>query len=160
MRQYANEKNIPFLLYEAGESLRFDEFSIRSGINGILGVMHKLDMLSVTKHKLKKVQPYFVRTSIWVRATHSGILKPYKKLGKKVRCGETLAIIANPTGLEEHKLTSPITGIVIGLSNLPIVHEGAALYHIACLDEADEVAKQIESLQDYYEDDIDKQIQL
>ena len=39
LRQSAVEGGKPFLLYEAGEVLRFDEFSIRLGVAGILSVM-------------------------------------------------------------------------------------------------------------------------
>ena len=45
LRQAATDQNIPTLLYEAGEALRFDEFAIRLGVRGILRVMQALDMI-------------------------------------------------------------------------------------------------------------------
>lgn len=45
LREYVNSQGIPILLYEAGEALRFDELSIRTGINGILSVMSTLGMM-------------------------------------------------------------------------------------------------------------------
>lgn len=45
LRQAAAEKNIPMLLYEGGEALRFDEVSIRAGVRGIIRVMDKLKMI-------------------------------------------------------------------------------------------------------------------
>jgi hypothetical protein len=36
LRQCADELGVPMLLFEAGEALRFDEMSIRSGANGVL----------------------------------------------------------------------------------------------------------------------------
>ena len=90
------------------------------------------------------------RSSYWVRAPQSGILRLFTALGKKVKKGSLLAVIANPTSSEEQKLFSPISGIVIGKSNLPLVHEGAALFHIATIKKLDPVAEQIESLQNTY----------
>jgi predicted deacylase len=148
MRQYADDKEIPFLLYEAGESLRFDELSIKTGVNGILNVMHELGMISMKKNPTKKFMPAFARSSYWIRAPHSGILRPYKMLGARVEEGELLAKIGNPTGIEEHKLISPLSGIIIGQSNLPLVHEGAALFHVACFKKLDLVAEHIEYLQE------------
>lgn len=148
MRQYANDLGIPFLLYEAGEALRFDELSIRSGVNGILGVMQQLNMLTHIKQKIKKFTPTLARNSYWVRAPISGILNPKKKLGKKVNKGELLAIIANPTGNEEYPLKSPLSGIIIGEYNLPLVHAGAALFHIASFEKLNIVEEQVEFLQE------------
>src|SRR5699024_9350376 len=45
LREYAGQQGVPLLLYEAGEALRFDEFSIRAGVRGVTGVMRELSML-------------------------------------------------------------------------------------------------------------------
>ncbi|MCJ7815316.1 MAG: succinylglutamate desuccinylase/aspartoacylase family protein, partial [Xanthomonadales bacterium] len=45
LRACAAGHDIPVMIYEAGEALRFDELSIRAGIRGILQVMRKLGML-------------------------------------------------------------------------------------------------------------------
>lgn len=150
LRQYAADKSIPILLYESGESLRFDEFSIRSGVNGIINVMKTLNMTPAIKHPPKKHSSALARSSYWVRAPNSGLLRPYKALGKKVEQGELLAKIGTPTSTEEHNLLSPISGIIIGKSNFPFVHEGAALFHIACFEKLKLVAEQIEYLQESF----------
>ena len=51
LREYANDISMPCLLYESGESLRFDEVSIRTGVHGILNVMQALKMLKKTQTK-------------------------------------------------------------------------------------------------------------
>lgn len=150
LREYADNQGIPFLLFEAGESLRFDELSIRSGVNGILNIMHKLKMVTLKKQPLKALSPSFAYSSFWIRAPISGVLGPHKPLGKKVKTGDTIAIIANPAGTHEYKLKSPDSGIIIGKSNLPLVHEGAALFHVASVKKPSDVADQIETLQEYY----------
>jgi predicted deacylase len=152
LRAYATEKNIPFILYEAGEALRFDEMSIRTGVNGIINIMRKLDMVSLDRPGKKNFKSTISRASYWIRASHGGVVHPMKQLGRQVKKGEVLATIGNPTTTEEHKLLSPISGIIIGKSNLPITHEGAALFHISTFEKIDLVADQIQDMQESYSD--------
>ncbi|MDF3054687.1 MAG: succinylglutamate desuccinylase / aspartoacylase family [Gammaproteobacteria bacterium] len=152
LRQYAHEKSLPCLLYEAGESLRFNETAIDMGVNGILGVMQKLEMISIKEPAHKKFTPAFSYASYWIRAPHSGILRPLKSLGKKVSKGEVLAKIGNPINIEDYPLISPISGIIVGKSNLPLVHEGAALFHIASFEETTIITEELEYLQEAFID--------
>jgi uncharacterized protein len=132
LREVAAERGIPMLLYEAGEALRFDELSIRAGVKGILNVMRELGMLPKRHSKVKKsVEPLVARSSIWARATESGIFRTYTALGSRVAKGEVLGAIASPFGDINVDLLSPTAGIVIGKSKLPLINEGDALFHIA-----------------------------
>jgi hypothetical protein len=151
MREYANEQGIPFLVYEGGESLRFDELSIRTGINGILSVMAALKMIRPSKYSIKKCTPTVSRNSYWLRAPISGILRHIKRAGNRVNKGQIIAIIANPTSTEEYKLKSPLSGIIIGESKLPLVHSGQALFHIASFEKLNVVEEQLENLQEAYD---------
>lgn len=155
LRQYAHEQSIPFLLYEAGESLRFDDLSIKTGVKGLLGVMHALDMIPINKVPAKKIKSEIARSSYWVRSPYSGILCEVKALGRRVSKGDLLAKIANPTGTQEYRLTSPISGIIIGKSNLPMAHQGAALFNIASFKKLNLVEEQIETLQEGYDNTYD-----
>lgn len=130
LRQAANDKGIPLLLYEAGEALRFNESAIRIGVKGILNVMHALNMFP-GEHLAPNAHPPISRSSLWVRAPHSGILRTLTSLGKKVKKGNTIGIIVNPIGEEEYSVSARISGMIIGQTHLPLVHEGAALFHIA-----------------------------
>lgn len=149
LRHYAKKKEIPFLLYEAGESMRFDQLSIKTGIKGILNVMYYLKMIknkqATQNAQHKSIQSY---DSYWIRAPHSGILSPTNKLGKTVEKGDLLAKIGNPSDLVEHKLFSPLSGIIIGQNNLPLVHAGQALFHIACYKKLKNARTQIQNFKD------------
>jgi hypothetical protein len=118
------------LIYEAGEALRFDEVSIRAGLRGILNVMHHIGMLTEVK-PARPVTPVLARSTSWVRAPASGIVSDKVKLGSKVVKGQCLATISDPLGDEEDTATAPFDGIVIGRSNLPLAHEGDALFNVA-----------------------------
>jgi len=120
------------LLYEAGEALRFDEVSIRAGVKGIINVMRMLEMLppSRSRHP-RRIESVIARSSSWVRAADSGILRALVPLGGRVKRGTLLGVVADPFGEREIQVTAPFSGIVIGRTNLPLVNEGDALYHIA-----------------------------
>ena len=132
------------------KSLRFDELSIRTGINGILSVMAALGMIRPSKYGLKKCTPTISRDSYWIRAPISGILRHIKKAGNRVAKGQVIAIIANPTSTEEYKLKSPLSGIIIGESMLPLVHAGQALFHIASFEKLNVVEEQLENIQEAF----------
>jgi uncharacterized protein len=132
LREVAAERGIPMLLYEAGEALRFDEISIRAGVHGILDVMRSLDMLPKRRYRRKTtVEPLVARSSTWPRATESGIFRNFTPLGARVAKGDVLGAIASPFGDNAVDLLSPSNGIVIGKTNLPLINEGDALFHIA-----------------------------
>ena len=149
-RAAAFDKGIGVLLYEAGEALRFDEVSIRAGVRGVLQVMIELGMRPRSKRP-REVESMVANTSRWVRAAQSGILRALVAIGTKVQEGDLLAYINNPLGENNEELTSPIAGIVIGKTNLPLVFAGEALFNIASYEEIDQVAENI----DAYNDELD-----
>lgn len=130
LRASAAAHDIPVMVYEAGEALRFDELSIRAGIRGILAVMRKLGMLPAGRSKATNPS-VMARSTRWVRAPSSGIVSLPAKLGSRVREGDQLALISDPLGDLQETVTAPIDGIVIGCSRLPLAHEGDALFHLA-----------------------------
>lgn len=131
LRHAADERGIPVLLYEAGEALRFDEDCIRLGVRGITGVMRELGMLPRVKRKSPPRRPVQVENTRWVRTESSGILRTTVQLGQRVRRGEQLGLISDPFGDGETRAEAAFDGIVIGRTNLPLVHEGDALFHVA-----------------------------
>lgn len=132
LRQVAQEEGTVTLLYEAGEALRFDEVAIRAGVRGIVAVMREVGMLPrQRRQKRRTFEPVVSRQSSWVRAPASGILRMRAALGTTVRRGETLAMVADPFGEAETEVESQVSGVVIGRVNLPLVHAGEALFHVA-----------------------------
>jgi len=149
LREAAAEHGIPMLLYEAGEALRFDEVSIRAGVKGIINVMRNLEMLPPTRRKNKShMEPVVARSSSWVRASDSGILRAMVPLGARVKKGTLLGVVADPFGESEIQLTSPYSGIVIGKTNLPLVNEGEAIYHIARFSDIEEIEAKVDDFQE------------
>jgi len=130
IREAAVKMNIPWLVYEAGEALRFDEISIRAGVRGIVNVMREVGMLRKSLRK-KSYRPRIVKSNFWIRAPQSGILRLTAALGASVSKGDILGYVADPYGGREEQITSPDNGIIIGRTNLPLMHEGDAMLHLA-----------------------------
>jgi uncharacterized protein len=139
LRLAATDMNIPTMLYEAGEALRFDEVSIRIGVRGIIRVMQALDMLGRSESKSNQ-NSVTAQSSQWVRAPTGGIFRTALRTGARIRAGDKLGIIADPFGETEITVESKISGTLIGRNNLPVVNQGDALFHIAKVDDADAVA--------------------
>lgn len=132
LRAAAVKNNIPLLLYEAGEALRFDEVSIRAGVRGIINVMRELNMIAKSRKPPSTRSAVVARSSFWMRAPHSGIFRSVVADGKRVIANQTLmGVISDPFGESEIEIYAPNNGIVIGQMRLPLVNEGEALYHIA-----------------------------
>ena len=145
LREAAATHGIPMLLYEAGEALRFDEVSIRAGVKGIVNVMRTLGMLPAVRSKsAKRIEPVVARSSSWVRAPDSGILRAMVPLGSRVKKDTLLGMVADPFGETEIAVTSAYNGIVIGRTNLPLVNEGDALFHIARFERVIEAAHKVD----------------
>ena len=132
LRHAASELGVPVLLYEGGEALRFDEIAIRAGVRGILNVMRALKMIR-GKMVTPRVPPLIAKNTSWVRAADSGIFRALVPLGKEVRKGDVLGVISSPYGEDEHEIRSHRSGVIIGRSHLPLVHEGEALFNLAIL---------------------------
>lgn len=146
LRQYALEKGLSMLLYEAGEGLRFDNLSIRAGVRGVLNVLRTLGMLPQRK-KQPEQKSIEARASQWVRAPQAGLLRIEAPLGARVQLGQVIGKIADSIGDNETQVASPVTGIIIGRNNLPVVNEGDALFHIASFANSITVEKAIETFQ-------------
>lgn len=141
LRQVADGLETPMVLYEAGEGLRFDEYAAKTGVTGILRVMSHLGMLSAKAVTQPKVKPLLSSSSYWLRAPAGGVLRTFKRNGEIVQEGSVLGIISDPFGEKEVEVTATYPGLVIGRTNLPVVHEGDGLFHIAKIKRSDEQAE-------------------
>lgn len=143
LRACAADRGFPMLIYEAGEALRFDEVAIRAGLRGVIQVMRHLGMLPQIKKKTT-MNPVIADSTRWVRAPASGIVNSKVALGTRVREGQRLAIIGDPLGEAETHVVAPFDGIVIGRNNLPLSHEGDALFNVAAFESISRAEDKVE----------------
>lgn len=154
LRHAAAEAGVTTLLYEAGEALRFDEMAIRAGLRGVMAVMEALGMLTVKGVPASTMAPLVADTTSWVRAPASGILRVQVPLGGRVARNARIGDIADPFGGEEVDIRSPVSGMVIGRLNMPLVHRGDAVIHIAHMDRLKGIAPVIEEFRGEFSGEI------
>ena len=157
LREAARRGGVPVIVYEAGEALRFDEACIRAGVMGVVRVMRELGMLPpAARRRPRLIEPLVARSSVWMRAPESGVLRPAVALGHHVREGDVLGVIADPFGDNEVAVVSRADGVVIGRSNLPLVYEGDALFHVVRVEGTQVAARTL----DAYEPEADYEVGL
>jgi predicted deacylase len=147
LRETASKKNIPYLVYEAGEALRFDERAIKVGLKGIINVLRSIHMLPESaKPKNKVITSFVVEHYNWVRAPKSGTAYSSVQLGQKVTKKEQIAVIKDPFGSSDSAYVyAPHAGIIVGRNNLPLVHEGETLFQIAIFKKEKEAAAELKN---------------
>lgn len=133
LRTAVAKRGKPILVYEAGESHRFNSHAINVGVKGVLRVMAALNMIPKTAGAKAGHRRISMEAShrTWIRALRSGILRLKVKLGQSVTEGQTLGVIRDAFGDDKIVVTSPGAGLVIGHTNHPLVHEGDGIIHLA-----------------------------
>jgi predicted deacylase len=122
---YKGKKHL--LVYEGGESMRLDPYSIAEGISGTKRLLHHLEMIDAPQVPQTTL---VLKDSTWIRAKASGIFSCIVQLGDFVRKGDQLATISDPYGQVVVTVIASITGHLIGVNNNPVVNVGDALLHI------------------------------
>ncbi len=147
LREAARRKGIPMLLFEGGEALRFEESIIKTGVKGCISTMRSIGMLPKLKQVENKAEQkiYIANDSYWIRAPHSGSFIINKNIGARVNKGDLLAKISDPFGESIHHVLADQDGILIGLTKIPLVSCGDAMFHVARFNNARNVHKAIES---------------
>ncbi len=131
LRMAAGEAGVGVMIFEGGEGLRFDEFAARVGTKGILRVMRALDMVGGRSLEANSIQPALSSGSRWLRAPEAGLLRSYRKIGDSIARGDVIGTIADPFGDNETDILNEKDGLLIGRTNLPVVNQGDALFHVA-----------------------------
>lgn len=130
LRQTTEELQIPLLVYQAGEAMRFDENAISLGVNGVLNVIRAINILP--KHEQTEFNPIFSQDEEWIIAHKSGILHSTLSLGQLIKKDETIAKITDPFGSDRSEnVIASQEGIIVGINTTPLIHEGMQIFKIA-----------------------------
>ncbi len=142
LREAARAVGVDVLSYEGGEGLRFDEFAIRAGVEGITGVMLQVGMLEMPDGVELPIgdrrAPVLINASSWVRSPEGGVFRTNKRIGDTVDVEEVVGHVANPYEDIAVEVRSVQRGIIIGRTTLPIVNMGDALLNIGWSEEVSE----------------------
>lgn len=129
LRKVGLDAGKPIIVFEGGQNLKVDGYSIEEGINGIKRVLAHYKMLDEAPQASQNIQ--VLRRSSWIRAPKAGIFQWSKASGNSVGRGEPIGVIYDPYGQEEHPILASRTGHIVGHNNTPVVNPGDALFHIA-----------------------------
>ena len=130
-RKHLSNLKKPVLVYEAGESMRFDEEAIQIGVDGILrllksqGILH--ENFPVSRPKLS---PIYLDDSIWLRSPGSGMFLPSVKNGSWVQEGEVLGEVVDTYQAKGKKIKAPQGGALFCVNHQAVVNQGDALFHL------------------------------
>lgn len=128
LRRAAAREGIPMLIFEGGESQRFDQFVIEKGLAGLRRLLAFHQMIGGV-HPAEPSTVFFSH-SVWIRAARAGLFRWLKGSGQEVTKGEKLGTICDPHGVEQHPVLASRDGLLIGHNNAAVINQGDALFHI------------------------------
>jgi len=129
-RQEALKQGKSTLVFEGGESLRYDGFSIKVALKGIKKIMQYLKMVDGKIEDNPKPSNHFTKTS-WQRAESSGLFIWEKSSGIFVKKDEILGSIHDPHNNYQLDVKAARDGYILGHNNATVVNQGDALFHFA-----------------------------
>ena len=150
LREAAREHAIPMLLFEGGEALRFSETATQIALKGIINVMEAIGMLNPQpdENNITATDSFHAYSSHWLRAPRSGMLQANAQLGDRVNEGQVLGVLSDPFGQYCFDICAKYSGIVIGMSMIPLFNRGDAVFHVATFEDSKLVEDNLEQYQD------------
>jgi predicted deacylase len=129
LRREACKVGCATILLEAGEPLKVEPDVLEVGARGIRNALIDLGMIAGAP-----VPPPFqvrVRKTTWVRAKVGGILRFHIRPGDFVEAGPPIATNYTIFGKDPTVLASPVDGVVLGITTIPLVKPGEPICHVA-----------------------------
>jgi predicted deacylase len=150
LRQTTENLNIPLIVYQAGEAMRFDENAINLGVEGTQNIMRHIDMLP--KAPVIDFNPVFSEDEDWITAHTGGVLHANVELGQVIAKGDKVGTISDPFSSDlEENIKATQDGIVVGINTTPFIHEGLSIFKIASFIDYDKAETAIESWEEHQE---------
>lgn len=134
LRQTTEQMNIPLLVYQGGEAMRFNESAISLGLIGIKKMMRSLKMIAMDERsdEINQFKPVFSQDQDWIYSHRSGILKSKVELGQMIHKNDIIGLINDPFSADTvEPVRAPQDGIVVGVNRHPLIHEGQTIFKIA-----------------------------
>lgn len=130
-RNAAYRMNKPTVVFEAGESMRFDDYAITEGMQGILNVLKHLGMTSDKKLAyVERSETIHLNSRRWLRAPTAGMFIPKVVNGSEIKKGQEMGMITDTYAKHAKRIKAPFDGYVICINHQAVVNQGEALFHV------------------------------
>jgi hypothetical protein len=129
LRREATKSGCATIILEAGEPNKIEPGVLELGVRGITNVLKSFDMIE--GEPTRPTYQTRVDKSMWVRAEVGGILRFHVAPGELIEAGQPIATNTSVFGREQNMLSSPVDGIVLGMTTLPLAKPGEPICHIA-----------------------------
>lgn len=131
LRNEAKEMGKAIIVFEGGQSLRFEEPVIEEAIHGTRRLMVKLGMIPDDETvKMPPQEPIILEKTTWIRAENAGLFHHHSANGDYLKADDFIGTITDPFNRYELPVVSPAEGYIIGLNYSPVIYAGDALVHI------------------------------
>ena len=98
-RYAAFKMNKPTVVFEAGESMRFDDYAIIEGMQGILHVLKHFKMInSIEPQYVERNKSIHLTVRRWLRAPTAGMFIPEVTNGSEIKKGQEMGMISDTYG--------------------------------------------------------------
>lgn len=128
LRHVACSQGVKTINLEAGEALKIESGTVALGVRGVRNVLCHLGMVE-GEASFPSYQTT-VQRSVWVRAQSGGLLRFHVRPGDLVEQGTPLATCDAFFREESPTVLSPVAGIVLGMTTLPVMRPGEPICHI------------------------------
>lgn len=133
LRQAALRRGKRVVLFEGGEPRRFSRDAVEEGARGCLRVLRAMEMIASAPEPERTT--LLCRRTGWVRANRAGIFHPDVELGARVNRRQVVGYLRDAYGRDELAVRANRSGLVVGQTVNPLVHQGDALLHLAEVDD-------------------------
>ncbi len=121
----------PAIVYEAGESMRFDDYAILEGMQGILNILKHFEMITkIEPLYSKRKGSVYLEERKWLRAPTAGMFIPEITNGSEIKKGQELGLITDTYAKHRKRIKAPYDGYVISINHQAVVNQGDALFHV------------------------------
>ncbi|MCB8970119.1 MAG: succinylglutamate desuccinylase/aspartoacylase family protein [Thermoleophilales bacterium] len=129
LREAATQHGVSMLLFEGGESNRFDPYAIEAAFDGVRRVLEHAGVIDGAPGT--STRTFVSRETRWVRASRGGMMRLAVELGEMVERRQVLGGFSDIYGRRNLAVRAPVDGLLIGMNRNPLVNQGDALFHIA-----------------------------
>lgn len=116
------------VVFEGGESMRYDPYAFTIAQQGILNIMQYLGMSKNTT----AIEPNSIelRHKKWIRAPRAGMFIPAINNGQAINKGQVIGKVADTFAQKSKAIKAPFNGYVFCINNQAVVNRGDALFHL------------------------------